>query len=172
MCLSPFSFCVFNSFFVFPFPPIQSKPGWSFNFQLSGGPSRLWADDIVYSHVCSKRVGGGGGGGPTGAHSKLCHCPPEQTEFWRSRGRVGVEGEEAGWETRNQLMREGWQRDSQCTITSAFRLGSSEYLCLFLFYYIFFFFGTNLHLMETHSCHASVWISYYKQHYTYEPELH
>lgn len=156
-CAHPLFIQCFYSFFVFPFPPIQSKPGWSFNLQLSGGPWRRWADDTVYSHLCSERVRGG----TTGAHSKLCHCPPEQTQFWRSRGRVGVDGEEAGWETRNQLMREGWQSDSQCKITLTFRFGPSErsfwtHLCLFLLFFFFSFFGTNLRLMETHSCHASL----------------
>lgn len=47
------------------------------------------------------------GGAATGAHSKLCHCPPEQTE-----GGGGGSREETGRKTRNQLVREGWQSDS------------------------------------------------------------
>lgn len=66
-------------------------------------------------------------GGTTGAHSELCHCPPEQTESRGSREREGDRGGgETGKETRNQLVREGWQSDSQCTITLVFRFGPSK----------------------------------------------
>lgn len=100
-------------------------------------------------------------GGTTGAHSELCHCPPEQTESWRRREKGGGVGGGTGRDIRNQLVREGWQSDSQCTITLVFRFGPSEHsfwthLCLLLFFFLSFFawsFGQWKHIpVMPHCC--------------------
>lgn len=130
---------------------VSLRASFSFNFLW------LWAPPNFESMTQSTAVRAEGG--ITGAHSELCHCPPEQTQS--QRGRQG----EPGRETRNQLVREGWQNDSQCTITLVFRFGPNERSfwtrpCVdisFLFFSLFFSYScTELPPIETHSCHASL----------------
>lgn len=82
------------------------------------------------------------------AHSKWCHCPPEQTvsRAHRKRGRRrrgrwkrnGGGGElRRGEERESKFVRKGWQRNSLCTITLVFRLGQLKRPSGHSFAYIF-----------------------------------
>ncbi len=152
-------FVLFLPVFV-PRLPAPSHPEWtrvgaSTSISLQAPPD---SDSMTQSTAMRAE------GGTTGAHSELCHCPPEQTDSRGSKEREGGGGE-TGRETRNQLVREGWQSDSQCTITLVFRFGPSErsfwtQLCLnvssYSLFFLFFFSCMELTPMETHSCHASL----------------
>lgn len=141
-------FVLFLSVFVprLPAPsPSRVIPGFGFNFPLSAGPSGLLTRWHSLQPCVQK-------GGRLGLIQQLCHCPPEQTETW-GKWRAGERergGGETGRETMNQLVREGWQSDSQCTITLVFRFGPSEHsfwthLCLKVSSYSFFFLLFFLH---------------------------
>ena len=136
-CFVPPSVCPLD--FLRPLlPPARVNPGWGFTFQLSAGPSGLRADDTVYSHALQM-------GGRLGL---IQNCVTVHLSK-QSLGEAGRESErgggETGRETDNQLVREGWRSDSQCTITLVFRFGPSEssfwtHLCLNVSSSFFFFF--------------------------------
>lgn len=85
------------------------------------------------------------------AHSKWCHCPPEQTVSRARRKREGEregegtderrkegEGSKArGKERESKFVRKGWQGNSLCTITLVFRLGQLKRPSGHSFAYIF-----------------------------------
>ena len=140
-CFVPPSVCPLD--FLRPLlPPARVNPGWGFTFQLSAGPSGLRADDTVYSHALQM-------GGRLGL---IQNCVTVHLSK-QSLGEAGRESErgggETGRETDNQLVREGWRSDSQCTITLVFRFGPSEssfwtHLCLNVSSSSFFFFFSSL----------------------------
>lgn len=70
------------------------------------------------------------------AHSKWCHCPPEQTvsrvrrQKKKAKEKEEMKGEKRGrgrggrgTERESKSVRKGWQGNSLCTITFVFRLG-------------------------------------------------
>lgn len=94
-------------------------------------------------------------------------------------------GGEIGRETDNQLVREGWRSDSQCTITLVFRFGPSErsfwtHLCLDVSSSFFFFFSSLFlawsslqwkHIPVMPHCCSLFRFLITKQHYTHGLEL-
>lgn len=140
----PFLFCFSQCLSLdFLLPPIQSEPRFQPQLPALCRPLRTLELMTQSTAMRAER------GWATGAHSELCHCPPEQTQSWGNRERERGGGE-TGRETRNQLVREGWQSDSQCTITLVFRFGPSErsfwtHLCLDISSYSFFLLLFFLH---------------------------
>lgn len=122
---SPYLFSFFFPPVLILFPPVfilqLPAPSHSEWTQVGASPSSSLQAPLNSDSMTQSTAMRTEGGEAAGAHSELCHCPPEQTEGEREGG-----GGETVEETSNQLVREAWQSDSQCTITLAFRCGQSE----------------------------------------------
>lgn len=150
-------FVLFLSVFVPPLPA-PSHPEWT---RVEASPSSSpqappHSDSMTQSTAMRAERGGGNDWGSFRTVS---------LSTWANRvsGKQGEwGGRETGREAINQLVREGWQSDSQCTITLVFRFGPSErsfwtQRCLNVSSRSFFLLSfLELPPMEIHSCHASL----------------
>lgn len=132
-----FSQCLFPRLPAPLLPPARVNPGWGFTFQLSAGPSGLWADDTVYSHACRW-------GDDWGSFRTVSLSTWANRDSGKQGGRVREAGERlVGRPTTNWWGRAGGVT-AQCTITLVFRFGPSErsfwtHLCLDVSSSFFFF---------------------------------